>query len=177
MNFTQTLLNKLGLLFQRFNLKIVEQRNDFLKLQSESLIIIIVHNSIERSNTLWIGKNDNKADKIEIDNNVLSSFFKSNLKLSDVSMDTFINNLTSLFENEASSLLIGDKYRLEELERFDLERSHDYTKDILYKRYLAAADKAWDEKDYKGFINNIDCIDKSKLPTSYALKYEIACKK
>lgn len=177
MNFAQTILEKMGFLFQRYNLKIVEQRNDYLKLQSDSLIVIMAYNHLEKSNTLWIGKNDEKADKIEIDNDILSAFFKSNLRLSEVPTDVFIDNLTSFFENEASSLFIGDSYRLEELERFDLQRSHNYTQIVLNRQYIEAADKAWNDGNYKELVKNIDRLNKDELPSSYILKYKIASRK
>lgn len=177
MKFAQTILEKMGSLFQRYHLRIIEQQNDYLKLQSDSLLVTIVYNPLEKSNTLWIGRNDEKADKIEVDNKVLNFFFKSSLRLTEVSVDVFIHNLTLFFENEASSLLIGDLYKLEELERFDLKRSQDYTQNVLNRQYIEAADKAWIDSNYKEFIKNVDRLNKDKLPSSYILKYKIASRK
>lgn len=177
MEFNQIILEKLGFLFKKYNLQILEQRSNYLKLQSNSLIIIIAHNQLENSNTLWLGRNDEKTDKVEIDNTTLKLFFKSDLKLSQISIEYFVDKLALFFENEAKSLLMGDGNRIDDLEKFDLERSRKYTQDLLDRQNLAAADRAWDTGNYKGFIKLIDQTNKDKLPSSYQLKYKIANQK
>jgi len=174
MIFSQLVLARAGFIFQKYNLKIIEQQDNSLKLQSEYLVIIIAHNQLENSNTLWLGRNDKKIDKVEIDNETLKSFFDSNLKLSQVPIETFINNLVVFFENEAQPLLNGDINLINELEKFDLERSRKYTHDLLVSQNLAAANKAWETSNYKEFIKILDQIDKDDLPSSYRLKYKIA---
>jgi hypothetical protein len=177
MNFNQIILERLGLILRKYNFTIIEQRHNYLKLQSKYLLIILVHNQIENSNTIWLGENGKKIDKVEIDNKALKLFFNSDLKLSQVPIDIFANNLVLFFENEGKALLMGDLNRIRELEKFDLERSHIYTQELLDKQNLAAANKAWSEGNYNEFINLINQINKDKLPSSYQLKYKIANQK
>ncbi|MBB6498133.1 hypothetical protein [Pedobacter cryoconitis] len=177
MKFNQIILEKLGVLFQKCNLNIIEQRDNYLKLLSKYLVIIIAHNQLENSNTIWLGRNDDKMDKVEVDNKVLKLFFGSDLKLSDVSVEIFVKNLVLFFENEAQPLLRGDIDRINKLEEFDLERSQKYTQGLLDKQSLVAANKAWDEGDYREFIKLIDETNKDELPSSYQLKYKIAVQK
>jgi hypothetical protein len=80
------------------------------------------------------------------------------------------------FENEGKPLLMGDLNRINELEKFSLERSRTYTKNILEKQIFEAADNAWDKSNYKEFISVIGQINKDKVPLSYQLKYKIANK-
>ena len=124
-----------------------------------------------------MGKNDEKIGKVEIDDDILVKFFHSKLQLSQVPVEVFINNLVLFFENEAQPLLSGDVGRINELEKFDLERSQKYTYDLIEKQNLAAADKAWGNSNYRDFIQVMDKVDKDKLPPSYHLKYKIAQQK
>jgi hypothetical protein len=47
----------------------------------------------------------------------------------------------------------------------------------LQEQNLAAANKAWENGNYKEFIKMIDQTNKDKLPSSYQLKYKIANQK
>jgi hypothetical protein len=171
MKFNKKVLEKLGLFFDKYDLHIVEQRNNYLKLQSYYFIAIISYNQFEHSTTLWIGSNDKQ---VEIDNLLLKSFFNSDLQLSNLPVEIFINNLALFFKNEAESLLTGDIIKLKELENFDLNRSEEYTNDLLYKQLLDIASNNWKNKDYKLFVETIDKIDINRVPESYTLKYKIA---
>jgi hypothetical protein len=177
MEFIQIISEKLETVIKKHDLRIVDKQSNYLKLQSNYLIVIIVHNQFENSNILWLGRNDEKNDKVEIDNEALKLFFNSDLKLSQVSVETFINNLVLFFENEAQPLLIGDTSRINELEKFDLDRSHKYTQALLERQDLVAANKAWENGNYKEFIKIIDQTNKDNLPSSYQLKYKIANQK
>ena len=176
MSFSEIILEKLGITFKRYNFNIVEQRDDYLKLHSDNLEITFSYNQLENSNTFFLNKNVEKTHSIEIDNETLKSFFNSDLRLSEVAINLFINNLILFFENEGKPLLIGDLNRINELEKFSLERSRTYTKNILEKQILKAADNAWNKSNYEEFISLIGQINKDKLPLSYQLKYEIANK-
>ena len=176
MSFSEIILEKLGITFKKYNFNIVEQRDDYLKLHSDNLEIAFSYNQLENSNTFFLNKNLEKTYSIEINNETLKSFFNSDLRLSEVAANTFINNLILFFENEGKPLLMGDLNRINELEKFPLERSRTYTKNILEKQIFEAADNAWDKSNYKEFISLIGQINKDKLPLSYQLKYKIANK-
>jgi hypothetical protein len=176
MSFSEIILEKLGITFKKYNFHIVEQRDDYLKLHSDNLEISFSQNQPENSKTFSLNKSLKKTHSIEIDNETLKSFFNSDLRLSEVAFNLFINNLISFFENEGKSLLMGDLNKINELESFSLERSQIYTHNILKKQILKAADNAWDQRNYKEFISLIGQINNDKLPLSYHLKYKIANK-
>ena len=175
MNFNQLVLAKLGAMFLEYDLRIAEQFENYLKLQSKSLIMIITHNPLEGSNMFWIGRNIPGLDKIEIDNEVMREFFHSELPISScTTTDIFIDSLTIFFGREGRSLLKGDLNKMVELEKYDQERSHLYTLQLRDKQNLDAANNAWEENNYRGFIKYMNEIEATKWPSSCKLKYNIA---
>lgn len=174
MEYSKIVLEKLALIFKKYKLNIIERRSDYLKLNSKYLRIIISHNRFENSNIIWLGRNDEKSAIVEIDDDILKQFFNSKLKLSQVSTETFINNLVLFFEYDALPLFVNGENKISELEKFHLDRSEKYTQELLVNQNLLAANKEWDYGNYKEFIKLIDRIDKIELPTSYKLKYNIA---
>lgn len=173
MEFIEAILHKTKEIILKYGFEIVEQRKDYLRLKSINLEIIIVKNHYEKTQTLFLGK----ANKVEIDNEVLQYFFNSDLRLSNVSQEEFINNLL-LFFKEEEGLWLGDQSKvISTLEQFDLERSKEYTKDFSNKQSLIDADAAWENKDYQLFIKVLSHIDQNELPKSYRLKYKIATRK
>ncbi|RRQ46497.1 hypothetical protein [Chryseobacterium sp. SC28] len=174
MDFNIQIKTQLFPIFQRYGFEIVEEFKNVLRFQSSITKINIVHNPFENSNTIWVGKRG-KTDMIEINNNLLILFFNSLLNLDKVSVEVFINNLVIFFENEGESLLIGNK--INDLEKFDLERSKIYTQNLLNQQNINAADKAWQQNDYENFVNIINGLNYEKLPKPYLLKYKIAKQK
>jgi len=173
MEFVQTIIEKIGSLFDRYSIEVVEKRDDYLKLKSPCLIMRIVHNSLEKSNTLWIGRNGN-GNEIEVDNDVLFTFFKLEMKLSQVTMTNFISNLRIFIDEDPRGIFSCNPKVLRELEEYHLIRSHRYTKQLLDKQKLQAAIKAWDDGNYRRFVNLLDELSDVDLPKSFKLKYQIA---
>lgn len=174
MEFINMVLDKLGSILEKYEFQIIEQRDNYLKLQNKHIELSITHNPFENLNVFWIGSNNSLKDKIEIDDEVLKLFFKTNLRLSHASNEIFINNLKLLFKNEAQQLLLGDTKKINELEKFDLVRSKNYTNHIIQKQILEIASKAWEKNNYKEFIKTIDEIGIENLNKSIELKYKIA---
>lgn len=172
MIFSEVILKHLGKIFNNYNFKIVEQRRDFIEVQSKAYKIIIVHNQFENSNTLWLGVND-KDHLVEINNDCLDLYFHSKLKLSGISLEDFVENLRNFFQLEGKSIF-GNTTRINKLVEFDDKRSEDYTHNLLYRQLKESADTAWENKDYSCFINILDDIDHKLLPSSFKLKYKIA---
>ena len=132
MNFNQIILEKLGSILRKYNFNISQQWNNFLMFNLENLTLTFVHNERENSNTFFLsgdGKNS-----LEIGDETLKGFFKSELKLTDAPIDVFISNLILFFENEGRPLLDGDLTLLKKLEEFDWQRSYKYTQDLIKKQ-------------------------------------------
>jgi hypothetical protein len=172
MDFSELVLEQLDTIFKKYDLQVIEQRRDYLKLQSEVLTIIIAHNELEHSNVFWLGERG-KVDLVEINNKLLELYFKSKLKLSQVSVEIFVKNLCAFFRCEGKYLFESttEVYKLEE---FDLKSSQEHTRNLISAQNLVSADIAWKDNDYSGFIKILDEIDQDVLPSSYKLKYKIA---
>jgi hypothetical protein len=172
MTFSQIILEHLGAIFNNYNVKVIEQRCDFVEVQSETCKIIIAHNHLENSNIVWLGVID-REDLVEIDNELLELYFHSKLKLSQVTVEHFVKNLHHFFQSEGTSIF-ASATQVNKLVDFDLKRSESYTQNIIHRQVMESADIAWENKDYNCFINIMDDIDYNILASSYKLKYKIA---
>jgi len=172
MIFSEIILENFGAVFNSYKFKVIEQRCDFIGVQSKVCKIIIARNQLENSNVFWLGVND-KDHLVEIDNELLELYFHSKLKLSQVSLENFVENLHEFFQFEGKSIFESATY-ISELVEFDLKRSESYTQNILYRQVIESADIAWENEDYICFINMLNDIDYNMLPSSYKLKYKIA---
>lgn len=176
MEFNKYVLDKLELIFQKHKLTVTEQFNNYVKLESDKVVLTITHDIRENANLLYIGKT---ADTLYlIDGNIIKRFFIPDLeqffKIPELTVEDFVNNLVIFFEGEGRLLLEGNSDVLNTIEKYVLMKSKEYTTELLYKQSLDAANKAWEEGNYKDFIKYLDKMDKQKLPSSYELKYKMA---
>jgi len=139
------------------------------------VVITLSHDNRESSNTLYAGKNEDSL--YPVDEEVLKSIFGTDLKLNHVTLEMFVNNLAVFFENEGRQLITGNVYVLDAIERFIYKESAIHTSQLIDKQSLDAADKAWEEGNYKDFIKYLDKIGRERLPLSYDLKYKMAREK
>lgn len=175
MEFNQLVSNRLGLIFQKHNLHFIEQFKNHVKLKSDSVIITISHDERENSNAFYIGSNEDFL--YPVDEYVLKRAFNSDLKISNVTQEMFINNLAVFFEGEGKPLIAGNTYALEAVEKYVYKEGEAYTTQLVDKQNLDAANRAWEERNYKDFIKYLDKTDRQKLPSSYELKYKMAHQK
>jgi intein/homing endonuclease len=131
MKFDQFVLEKCRQVFQKYDLQIVEHLDNYIKLQSKNMIVVISHNPFENSNILWFSKNEENAKIIEIRKDTLKDFFNSDLKLSDLYDKIFVKNIVLFFENEGRPLLMGDENVIIKLEKYDYEMAVEYTKKFI----------------------------------------------
>jgi hypothetical protein len=172
MKFNQLISAKLHSLFTEHGLKITEQSKDIVRYESALLHISLVYNPRENSNNLWVGTKHSNA--VEIDNQVMQEYFNSDLKLSKLPQETFVNNVFLFFIGEGERLLEGNERALAGLEKFDNQRSSEYTANLVEKQNLEAANKAWKDGNYSDVIKYLEKINKDDLPESFRQKYKIA---
>ncbi len=177
MEFNQEVHNKLDLIFQEYNLLIVEEYKNYLKLRSSYLMIIIGYSPLENSGILYIGRQTVKSEMIEVHNDVMKEFFNSDLRLSSLTTEAFLNNLVIFFKREGKPLLDGDLNKMIELENYYKKKNKDYTRKLIDQQNLESADHAWNEDNYKVFIEYLEKVNFETLSNSYKLKYKIASKK
>jgi hypothetical protein len=175
MDFNKIVIERFEPIFHKNNLCVIEQFNNYVKIESDNIVITVYHNERENSNSFYFGIKDSPL--YPIDENVLKGVFNSTLKINHVTPDVFVNNLALFLEGVGSSLIVGDKDTLRAVEKFIQNESNEYTAELVNKQNLDAANKAWEEGDYKDFIRHLDKTDRQKLPSSYELKYKMAQQK
>ena len=175
MEFNKIVTDRFEPIFHKNNLRVIEQFNNYVKIESDDIVIIISHNERENSNSFYIGIKDSSL--YPIDENVLKGIFNSALKINYVTPYVFVNNLALFLEGEGSSLIDGNKDTLRTVEKYIQNKSNEYTAELVNKQNLDAANKAWEDGNYKDFIMYLNKTDKQKLPSSYKLKYKMAQQK
>lgn len=165
-------------ILEKYGFQIVQERTDYIKIASKITVIIISENSIENSYTLWVGRNNELSNKIEIDNELISKLFTNKFVFNFASTIEFMNSVVAFFKNTGKPILEGNDSLFSELEQLDRERNIEYNSKISEQQNFKAIDKAWQNNDYFNFIKIIDEQMNNKiLPKSYSLKYKIAKQK
>ncbi len=172
MEFKKLILEKLNPLFIKFGFRLIEKSKEIVKYELDNLIITIVHNPRENSNTLWVGKEGFK--EVEVDDQVMKEFFNSDLKLSNLPQETFVNNVLLFFLGDGKGVIKGNESDIISLEKFNKKRSKEYTESLLNKQFLEAANKAWREGNYADVIKYLKRVNEKSLTTSFKQKYKIS---
>jgi len=175
MEFNKLVLDRLEPIFKKHNLHVTEQFKNYVKLKSDNVLITLNHDERENSNAFYVGSSDDFL--YPIDEYILKSAFNSDLKINHVTQEMFVNNLAIFFEGEGKPLIAGNTYALEAVEKYVYKEGEEYTTQLVDKQNLDAANKAWEEGNYKDFIKHLDKTDRQKLPASYELKYKMAHQK
>lgn len=172
MEFNQLISQKLQSLFTEHGLKMTEQSKYIVRYESNELVISLSHNPRENSNTLWVGRKN--FNEVEIDNQIMREHFSSDLKLSNLPQETFANNVFLFFMGDGEKLMEGNERALISLEKFNEQRSQEYTANLVDKQNLEAANKAWKDGNYSEVIKYLEKINTDDLPESFRQKYKIA---
>lgn len=176
MNFNEIVLNKIKNKIKEEGFLLKEQFFNYLRFESRDIKVIICRDEKENSNLFYINKLN--SIPILIDNVVIKEFVISDIEneliIPEVTIEDFANNLLVLFTKNNSSLLKLDDEFFTKIESFTSLRSKKYTEDLLQKQRLDAANKSWEIKNYKQFIDCIEMIGVDNLSESYRLKYKIA---
>jgi hypothetical protein len=175
MDFNQLVLKNVLPLFGGSGFEVAEQYKNYFHFRSKIVEAIISYDELDGTSLFEIGKVNEFL--YAINDKLLEQLFNSHLKVDQVTMEKFIDNIALFLESSGSSLLSGDESKLREIKLFSEKESEEYTAQLLYEQILAAANKAWEIGNYKEFIHLIDEINKNNLPSSYRLKYKIASEK
>lgn len=128
MEFNELILNKLKSIFQKHNFYAKEQFKNYVKLESENLVIIFSHDKRENSNSFYAGRAENSA--YPIDEDVIETVFDFTLQISNVKPEVFVNNLALFFEKKGEAFLDGDIETLKKIETYIYKKSKDYTNQL-----------------------------------------------
>lgn len=174
MEFNKLVIDRFNLIFQK-NIHVIEQFRNYVKIKLDDVVITVSRDEREGSNSIYIGRKESSL--YPLNENVLKDVFNSALKIDYVTPEVFVNNLVTFFAAEGNALIAGNPDALKKVEKYVDKVSNEYTKELIDNQNLAAANKAWEEGNYKDFIKYLDRTDRQKLPSSYELKYKIAHQK
>jgi hypothetical protein len=159
-------------LFIEHGLKVTEQSKYIVRYESNDLIISLIHNPREHSNTLWIGRKN--FNEVEIDNQIMRDYFSSDLKLGNLPQGAFVKNVFLFFMGDGKKLLERSEHAFICLEKLTDKGAKEYTTKLVEKQNLEAANKAWTDGNYSDVVKYLENINKDDLPRSFRKKYKIA---
>ncbi len=149
---------------------IVDEYNLYVKLESDSTCFIFSKDLREQGLGIYAGKKGSPPHFLSSE--IYHQIFAENFK----PLEPFPQNFIDFLKNKGKKLVAGDKDILNNLERISLVAAMSYTNQILKAQQLDLMEKAWQEKDYSGFIALMDETEHSVLPKFYNLRYSIATK-
>ncbi|WP_276371939.1 hypothetical protein [Chryseolinea sp. H1M3-3] len=155
-------------IFDASGFEAVESHRNFIRLESTKVSVIIAYDEREKSNLFFIGQIGSTAHLLH-SKNLKEVFDYENAP------GNFTEFLLDFLNNEGKGILKGDFDKLHKLEDHEESQAKIYTDDLLKEQKVIAADKAWTNKDYLTFVKVIEGIDLDQLPSSYKLKYQMAC--
>ncbi|HTF04557.1 MAG TPA: hypothetical protein VK826_11050 [Bacteroidia bacterium] len=171
MSFSKLVVDDLGPELQNLGFKLVIQKENYVRFDADQVSIILVHNSRENSNTLYIGEDQ---ETYAINDELLRTVFNTTVQLEVIPTEVFIKNIQIFLSNEGKRIATAPVETLKAIKNFVYEASRNYTDQLLYDQNLRAAGIAWEKKDYATFIDCLDKVDKAKLSKSYMIKYKMA---
>lgn len=174
MNFKQLVADRLEPIFIRHNLQMSEQSENYVRYKSPDLIIALLHDGRENTNSVYIGKDEQWM--FPISDFMIKKVFNQNINIDYGSIHSFIDNLALFFEDKGSLILEGDPFIVKKLDEVLQAESAEYTSNLLQRLNLKSADLAWENGNYKDFIMFIDKLHQNKIPSTYLLKYKYAQK-
>jgi len=174
MEFNKLVIERLEPIFIRYNLRVTEQLKNYIRYNSPVMIITLIHDERENSNSIYIGKDEEWM--FPITDSMIKNVFNQKIKIDYGTIPGFINNLALFFQGKGSLILEGDPLIIKKLDEVLQAESAEYTSNLLLRQSLKAADQAWANGNYFDFIMFIDKIDQNKIPPTYYLKYKYAKK-
>jgi hypothetical protein len=159
-------------LMEPYSYKTAEEYPGFLRLTSP--VMEVRFSRDPRDYYKSVGFNKLGGFCYELNDTAIAEVFDSDLKIDQVSTDTFIQTIVLLFQHpKGIALLQGD---ITALERSILRQHDEYTRASLLEQKVKAVDTAWQNKEYAKFLDLLEKIDPDDVPGSYLLKYKIALK-
>ena len=172
MNFEQEIA-RISYVLEKRGYAITEHSTNCVKLQSKLITIIFFYSSLEYTFTIFLGRNNGEMN--ELYDKVYLNVFGINFQ--QVTGASFAEKFISFLQNEGNAILQNDLAKIDEIEAFRIMAANEYTTAIINKQNLEAADKAWNENNYRDFINHTNKVAEDALPKSYGLKRKIALRK
>jgi len=173
MDFNELVKKQLLPIFQKEGFDITEEYKNIIRFESFKMKINIVFNDYEKMAFIEIGKKGNTL--YPLSDKIVANVFNSELQIENVVPEIFIGNIAFIFkQSKGIDILNGDIGFLTEFSNVEIL---NYNIELAQKQTLGIATEKWKNKDYEGFINEIDKISVDKIPLSYLSKYNFSKKK
>jgi hypothetical protein len=172
MNFEQEIAEIFSTL-KEGGFSIIEHRTDYARFQSKLITLVVSYSSLEHTFSIFLGRNNGEMN--ELSDKVFLNVFGTNFK--QLSGATFAGKIISFLQNEGSAIPQNDLSKISEVEAYSRKAANEYTSAIINRQNLEAADKAWNESNYRDFISHLDKVAEDALPKAYGLKRKIALRK
>lgn len=175
MPFNDTAIKELEGILRRYNIFLSDRGAGWITFSSYKVEIRLVHCKMDKQNDIFVGATATKL--CHLSDYIIKAVFNSDIKISNLPPDTFIDTLITFFENEGSILLTEDSNTLDAVQKYLFIESREYNKQLIKRQNLKLADDAWEKENYFEFTKYIDKIGLAELPGSYQLKYRMANKR
>jgi hypothetical protein len=179
MEFNVLIITKLFPILQKYGFEVVDEFNNYVKFESDNLVVVICRDVRENSNLFSLGRRG--SNRFFIDGNIMKKFFNFDFEkvfiLPERSIKDFTDNMLVFFKQKGEVLFNEKCEILLDIENSAKQQSKKYTSILLMEQTMDVASRAWEAKDYLAFIDSIDKIGVNILPISYQLKYKLAKEK
>jgi len=179
MTFNELVHSKLDFIFRNYNLNVVDELTNYIRLKSKNIEIVVSYDEREHGGYLYAGKDE--ASLMNISSDIIKRFFvpflDENFKIPEKTQEDFVNNIFSFFSNTGGLLLQGNDNLLQKIESSIRIENTKYTNDLIQEQNLITANNAWDKKDYSLFIECFHKIKNKKFLSTNQLKYNYALKR
>ncbi len=151
----------------------LQERSDFLlSYVKNNLEIRIGHNVRENSNIFFYGVQGCTA--FEITDRLIKECFKSDVRVNDLTLPKFAENLYVLLSGAGKVLLDGDIDTVLGLLQYQRRIATEYSNELLHLQYDRIVEEAWRAREYQKVIEYLLKIGEVNMTRSQGLKLEIA---
>jgi hypothetical protein len=101
----------------------------FVQLQRDIILVTFAYNPLDYEKMFSLGTVD--GQEYILDDDILRNVFQSQIKITDVSLDQFVESVILFIETCLNDLFVGDDSKMQEIARYAEHRNHVYTQELL----------------------------------------------
>lgn len=172
--FDQFVVKSIVPLLGKEDFILIEHFRDYFHFESNQIKIVVSHDWRDKTNLFCIWRGEHAE---AVDDDSMKFVFGLDIKVDQAPMDVFIDNLALFFSEKVFKDLKNNPVKLSELKEFNRKRTEEYNRQLQERQRFYAADKAWDDCNYKAFIRLIDKMGIDTVSQTYQMRYKIAKRK
>jgi hypothetical protein len=175
MEFNQLVTDEIFPVLAGYGFSITEVSQHRLLFKSKAVELSISFDRRDQTGLLQAGQRDGYL--YSLNDELIKDVFGSSIKIEQAGMEVFVHQVALFLKGDGSSILSGDRIKLEETKQCAELKARSYTAKLVQEQMLTQADSAWANGQYTEFVRLIDTLNKEDLPQSYQLKYKIAIRR